>query len=130
MEYYNFISSLKQEAVNETQSQKAIETLVILLAPFAPHLAEELWRQLGKSSLVSDEKWPRHDASALKEESVTLVVQINGVMRTTLSVPVGIAETAAVAQASGDEKVQRHLEKKTLVKTIYISNRLLNFVVK
>lgn len=101
-----------------------------LLAPFAPHLAEELWQDLGHQSSIFTGSWPVVDAAALQEDIVTVVVQVNGKVRATLAVAtdaLGEAEVTKLAQA--DSNVQRYLDGKAIRKTIYIPGKVLNLVV-
>jgi leucyl-tRNA synthetase len=108
-----------------------LDELNILLAPFAPHLAEELYETRGgKPSLFSHAKWVKYDPSAIKEESVTLVVQVNGKVRAKLTVPVNSGEDAIKSTALADENIKRHLEGKQIVKAIVVPNKIVNFVIK
>ncbi|MBI3541473.1 MAG: leucine--tRNA ligase [Deltaproteobacteria bacterium] len=125
MEFYNFLHDQGQ-----LPSQASLEVMVILLAPFAPHIAEELWHSLGHQDLVSIAVWPTYDETFLKVEKVQLVVQVNGVVRAKLDVPTGLTETEARDRALQDEKVQKFSADKQIVKTIYIPNKIVNLVVK
>ena len=101
-----------------------------MLAPFAPHLAEEVWSRLGHENLVARASWPVADPSALAREEVTLGVQVNGKRRGEIRLPVDAGEDQAVAAARSDDAVARHLEGKDIVKVILVPGRLLNLVVR
>lgn len=107
-----------------------IEPLVVMVAPFAPHLAEELWQQLGHDQSIFDSNaWPTFDPEKAVEDTVNIAVQVNGKLRGTIAAPADTDQEAAVAMANEEENVARHLEGKTIRKVIYVPNRLLNFVV-
>lgn len=107
-----------------------VEPLVPLLAPFAPHIAEELWERLGhRGSIFDGANWPAYDPAKAAETSVTIAVQVNGKLRGSISVAKGAAEAAVVAAARADENVARHLEGVQEKKVIYVKERLVNFVV-
>ena len=107
-----------------------IEDLLRMLAPFAPHLAEELWAQLGYAETIFDEAWPVHDEEKAREDSVTIAVQVNGKLRDTILVGRDSAEDAVIAAAMEAEKVKPHLDGKQIVKRIVVPNRIVNIVVR
>jgi leucyl-tRNA synthetase len=100
-----------------------------LLAPFAPHLAEELWERLGEKPSIQNAPWPSFDPAALQAAEVTLVIQINGRHRASLIANAGLSEQGALALAIADPKVAPHLAGRTIAKTIYVPGRVLNLVV-
>ena len=102
--------------------------LTQLLAPFAPHIAEELWAGLGQSGSVHVSKWPAWNEELVKEELITIAVQINGKVRAELLVPADISEEEAVEAAKSDGKVAKNLAGKKIKKTIYVSGRLVSLV--
>jgi leucyl-tRNA synthetase len=107
-----------------------IRPLVIMLGPIAPHLAEELWEQLGgESSLFDHASWPTFDPEKLATDTVEIPVQVNGKLRATISLERGVGEEAAKAAALADESVQRHIGEGVIRKTIYVPDRMLNLVV-
>ncbi len=108
--------------------QTALEGLVQLVAPFAPHMAEELWQQLGGEGSVNVDNWPELDESQLVEDTVIIGVQINGKVRGELQLAVDADEQTALAAAKDLDGVKRHLEGKTIRKEIYIPGRILNIV--
>jgi len=109
--------------------REALETLVLLLAPGAPHLAEELWQRLGKPYSVHQQSWPAYDPALAAEETVELVIQVNGRVRDRLLVPAAIDEDEAVARVRELERVQVYLAGKRIERVVYVPGRLVNFVV-
>ena len=107
-----------------------LETFVLCLAPFAPHLGEELWEVLGHDKSLAYEPWPKYDASALVEDEIEIPVQVLGRLRGRVKVPVAAtpAEMEAAAKACAD--VAKFLEGKTIVKVIAVPKRMVNFVVR
>ena len=99
-----------------------------MLAPFAPHLAEELWERVGEAYSVHQQSFPTWDNALATEETITLVVQVDGRVRDRLPVPVGIAEDEAVELALSQDNVKRHLEGKAVAKVVYVPGRLVNVV--
>ena len=114
----------------ETVPIAAVEDLLRLLSPYAPHLSEELWQRLGHEGLCSEESWPTFDEQALQSSTVELVVQVQGKLRGTCSVPQDADKDAIVAAAKALDNVQRYLEGMQIIKTIVVPGRLVNFVVK
>jgi leucyl-tRNA synthetase len=106
------------------------ETLVLLLSPFAPHLAEELWQRLGHQASLSRARWPEYDAAQLVETSVELPVQINGKLRDRITVAADADEATVFAAAESAEKVKPWLAGKTLVKRLYVPGKMVTLVVK
>jgi leucyl-tRNA synthetase len=107
----------------------ALESCVILLYPFVPHLCEELWERMGHARGLTDHPWPEWDESMLVREEAVIVVQINGKVRAQLGLPAGSAQDAVLEAAVADPRVQRHLEGKSLRKVVYVQDRLLSLVV-
>jgi leucyl-tRNA synthetase len=131
MELTNYMLRIKESgAVSTKDWQSAIETLLVLLAPTAPHMTEELWHRLGHKQSIHNEHWPKWDEALAKEEEITLVVQVNGKLRDRISVPVSITEEDAKQVAHSSEKVKTHLQGKQVVNVIYVPGKLVNIVVK
>ena len=125
MEYLNAVRSGGRQAV-----RAEVEPLVVLIAPFAPHLAEELWQRLGHSGSVFDgSNWPSFDPEKAAEETVRIAVQVNGKLRGTVEAPAGTGQEEAETLARAQENVTRHLDGFTVRRVIFVPNRLLNFVV-
>lgn len=108
---------------------EATDILVHVLAPFVPHLAEELWAALGHEASVHLETWPQYDESALVQDEVEMVVQINGKVREHITVDVALSREEVAEQALADERVQALIAGKTVRKTIVVPKKLINFVV-
>ena len=131
MKFNTAISSL-MILLNEIEKTGSVgrvrwETYLRLLAPFAPHVAEELWHELGHKSSIHTEMWPEYDAALLKDETVTIAIQINGKTRGEAQVPSGADKSAQ--ESAAREAVAARLEGKKIVRTIVVPNRLVNFVV-
>jgi leucyl-tRNA synthetase len=107
---------------------EATQTFVLLLAPFAPHIAEELWKRLGGEYSVHQQPWPAWDETQSAEEAITLVVQIDGKLRERLTVPSTIGESEARQLALACEGVSPYLEGRRVVRTVYVPGRLINIV--
>ncbi|HCU21638.1 MAG TPA: leucine--tRNA ligase, partial [Candidatus Atribacteria bacterium] len=109
---------------------EAAKTLISLLNPFVPHLTEELWRALGETSFLSVSEWMTHDEEKLVENQVEIVIQINGKVRSKVTVPAGTDEKDVLQIAMKDERVQTWMDQKVLVKHIFVQDKLLNLVVR
>ncbi len=104
--------------------------LVLMLAPFAPYLAAELWETLGQTSNLLRESWPKFDPALAKEDEVEMAVQVNGKIRARITVPADADEEQIKAVALADEKVQAAIDGKEIVKVLVVKGRLVNIVVK
>jgi leucyl-tRNA synthetase len=109
---------------------EAIEALVLMLSPFAPHMAEELWELLGHDDGVVAAGWPAADAAVAAEEALVVPVQVNGKVRGRVSVPAGTDEASLEAAALADAAIQAHIAGKTIVKVVVAKGRLVSIVVK
>ncbi|MDQ3123076.1 MAG: leucine--tRNA ligase [bacterium] len=118
----------KDKYADKQSWKSALESLVALLAPFAPHTSEELWHQLGHDTSVHQDSWPKWDDKFLTKDTVTIVVQINGKVRTQLQLPTDADKAVITATAKADPKVQAYLTS-GLKKTIFVPGKLINFVV-
>jgi leucyl-tRNA synthetase len=105
-------------------------TLINLLSPFAPHLADELWSIIGERGSLTKHPWPVYDTALLKERITTIVIQINGKVRSHIEIEGTVTEELVKKQALEDEKVKRHIHNKKIGKFIYVPEKLLNIVVK
>ncbi len=139
MEFTNFMSG------QETRSKSVLEQFVLLLNPFAPHIAEELWNTLkapqlellenagllkGHNVTLTYEQWPTYDPALLVEDTVEVPVQVNGKIRAKIVVPADLDAKTLEAAARSDDAVQKHLEGKTVVKVVAVPGRMVNFVVR
>jgi leucyl-tRNA synthetase len=125
MEYLNVV-----RAGGRTPERGAVEPLVRLVAPFAPHMAEELWERMGgEGSIFDAASWPEFDAARAVADTVEFVVQVNGKVRARMPMARGIAEAQARDAALADENVRRWIEDKQVRKTVFVPDRLVNLVV-
>ncbi|MBN1955359.1 MAG: leucine--tRNA ligase [Anaerolineae bacterium] len=130
MEFTNALQKAKETALYGSAAwNEAIETLLLLLAPACPHVAEELWQHTGRPYSVHLQPWPEYDPDLAAEQVITLVVQINGKVRARLAVPASIGERDARAAALADESIQRHLGSQEPRQVVYVPGRLVNIVV-
>src|SRR5690606_31842879 len=107
----------------------AVRPLIVLIAPFAPHLAEELWERLGyQGSVFDNAEWPGYDPALAVADEVEFVVQVNGKVRARMPMARGITEEGARTAALADPNVQRFIEGKPLRKTVFVPDRLVNLV--
>ena len=125
-----FMIATGELAQQKCVSREVLEKLVVLLAPFAPHVAEELWEKLGHTTTVCDAEWPIFDQSHLKEDSVTLSVSFNGKTRFTLDFPADASADAIREATLASEQAQKYLEGKNVVKVIVVPGRIVNIVIK
>ncbi|UCC90949.1 MAG: leucine--tRNA ligase, partial [Dehalococcoidia bacterium] len=131
MEFTNYLAKVKEaEVVIDSAWRESIDTLLLLLAPTAPHLAEELWQRTGHDYSIHNQSWPQWDEELAKDEEITLVIQVNGKLRDRITVPVSITEAEAKKLALESQRVKAYLEGKELLKTIYVPGRLVNLVVR
>ena len=118
---------------NATQSgtlpKETLKVFLRLLAPYAPHIAQELWHRLGETELIAHEPWPVHDEQVLAEATVTIVAQVNGKLRNRLELPVDATDEEVKEAALADERIQRFVAGKPVRKVIVVPNRLINIVV-
>jgi len=108
--------------------QEGLETVALLLAPITPHISHELWQRLGKQGAIIDAQWPKVDESALVQDSLTLVVQVNGKLRGQIEVPAAATREEVEAAARGNENVLRFTEGLTIRKVIVVPGKLVNIV--
>jgi len=124
---YELVSALEKAGPSASRSE-AVRTLVKLIAPMAPHLAEEAWAAIGGEGFAADAVWPTFDPAMLIDDEVTLAIQVNGKLRDTLTAPRGLDREAAEALALGSDKVQRQLAGSAPRKVIVVPDRLVNIV--
>jgi leucyl-tRNA synthetase len=110
--------------------REALEALILMLAPFAPHTAEELWCMLGYETGLADASWPSFDAEVAKAEEITIPIQVNGKVRGRLTVPAGTPDKELEAMALADLGVKPHLAGKTVQKVVVVKGRLVSIVVQ
>ena len=125
-----FMIAVGEFAAQRCTSRRILEQLVILVAPFAPHIAEELWEKLGNRRSVCDAAWPESDEKYLRTNDVTLSVSFNGKTRFTLSFPVDATKEEIEKEALSCEQSKKYLDGKTVVKVIVVPGRIVNIVVR
>ena len=124
---YELANAIEKAAPSETRS-RAVETLLRLVAPMVPHLAEQAWSELGREGLIADADWPKADPAMLVDDEVVIAVQVNGKLRDTLTAPKGSAKELLEEMALASEKVARILEGNAPRKVIVVPDRLVNIV--
>lgn len=133
MEYTNALAAIRNQSPAVTGHAawaEAIQTLVLLLAPGFPHLAEELWEKIGQPYSVHQQAWPTWDVETAKEDVIEIAIQVNGKVRDKIELPADISREEAEAQALATEGIQKYINGKTIRKVIYVPGRLVNVVVK
>jgi leucyl-tRNA synthetase len=129
-ELYAAEEAIAKDSIPKPFLRGVQKNVVLLLAPFAPYLAHELWERLGESSTLLTAPWPKYDAALGKEEEIEIPVQINGKLRSRIVVPVDVTEEYVLERALADEKVQAAITGKQIVKKIYVGGKMVNLVVK
>jgi len=141
MEFLNEIN--KTYGINETHksNKKILEKFLLILAPFAPHITEELWERLGNKFSIHQQRWPEYDPGVIEEEVTTVAIQVNGKLRGTIEVQsskfppslklrrAGKIQSEVEELAKENEKIKKYLEGKEIKRTIYVPGKLINFVV-
>jgi leucyl-tRNA synthetase len=125
-----FMIATNELAQLHCRKRAVLEPVVALIAPFAPHIAEELWHALGNNSSVCDAAWPQFDASALVEDTVKMMVAFNGKTRFGIDFPAGTDNATIEATVRGHEQTPKYLDGKQIVKVIIVPGRMVNLVVK
>ena len=138
MELLNDMTTYKQEVIDKndvsTESRKiwkeVLDKVILLIAPFAPHIADELWEIIGNTTFTFEEEWPTFEEELTKEHKMNLVVQINGKIRETIPAKIGLSKEEYEKLAFDSEKIKKAVEGKEIVKVIVVPNKLVNIVVK
>ncbi|HTS17206.1 MAG TPA: leucine--tRNA ligase [Verrucomicrobiae bacterium] len=117
---------VNEVTAQEKRPRKLLEPFVLLLAPYAPHLAEELWEKLGHNQSLACEPWPKFDAALLKEDKVTVILQVNGKIRDRIEVPAQISSAELEKLALANQRIQEHLAGKHVKKVIVVPGKLVN----
>lgn len=138
MELLNDMTTYKQEVIDKndvsTESRKiwkeVLDKVILLIAPFAPHIADELWEIIGNTTFTFEEEWPTFEEELTKEHKMNLVVQINGKIRETIPAKIGLPKEEYEKLAFDSEKIKKAIEGKEIVKVIVVPNKLVNIVVK
>ena len=130
MELVNEIYKYKDGEVNVPLLRETIKKLVVILAPFVPHITEEMWEHLGGTTSVHEEKWPSYDEKALVKDTVEIVLQLNGKVKDKIAIQNGAGKEEMEKAALASEKIQALTEGKKIIKVIAVPGRLVNIVAK
>lgn len=135
MEYLNFLYDVESRLeLNSEEDKKALrdafEKLALLLSPFVPHFADEIWEALGNEGFTLEQPWPQHNPEWVKEKETTVVIQVNGKVRSRIQVPVNLPEEELKNIALNDERIKKWIEGKNVVKVIVVPNKIVNIVVR
>ncbi len=122
-----FVNELQKAGCN---NREAIETLLVLLAPYAPHITEELWEAIGRNTSISKQSFPSYDSTLVEDSMLTIAVQINGKLRGTFTAPAKSSKEHLLAEARHVESARKFLEEKTIIREIVVVDKLVNFAVK
>ena len=130
MELVNEMYKYREGQINEGLYGQAIKSLIIMLAPFVPHITAEMWEHLGYEDSVHEQLWPEYDENALVKDTVEIVVQINGKIKEKLNIAGDMSREEMTALAAENEKIRELTEGKNVVKVIAVPGKLINIVVK
>jgi leucyl-tRNA synthetase len=125
-----YVSEVKENTddISKRVIREAIETVVVLLSPFVPHFAEELWESLGNRTSVVKMKWPDYDPEAVMEEEILIVIQINGKLRDRMTIPASYGEDEVKSWALKSERIRKLVEGKEIKRVILVPKKLVNIV--
>ena len=126
MEFTNALVKFEKEGI----PRYYIEQLLLLLAPFAPHITEELWELIGNKYSIHEKEYPQFDENMIQESTITIGVQVNGKLRSEVTIMKNEVEEQILNLVKKDEKIQKYLDQGELVKTIVIPNKIVNLIVK
>ncbi|MEC9375685.1 MAG: leucine--tRNA ligase [Pseudomonadota bacterium] len=130
MELVNYTSRYKtKDSIDRELVQEALENAVLLLSPIVPHICHQLWFLLGNTNAVIEENWPTSDSNVTTAESVTIVIQVNGKLRAKIIFPAGANRELIESTAASDGKVKKFINGKKIKKTIFVEDKLVNFVI-
>jgi leucyl-tRNA synthetase len=130
MTFLNDLGDLRKDSDTEHEAwSEAIETLILMLAPFAPHCADEMWESLGYEQFTYDADWPKFSAELAAATAATIAVQVNGKLRETFDAPIGTSKEELEAAARRLPKVIPYLEQGTVRKVIVVPDKLVNIVI-
>ncbi|MCX5717534.1 MAG: leucine--tRNA ligase [Nitrospirae bacterium] len=130
MEFVNDLSSFEPKSEDDWKVFRfSIETLLLLLSPFSPHITEELWESMGNKKKILEQKWPSWDEDIAKEEEIELVIQINGKVKAKIMIPAGLSDDEVRKKAIDEPKIQEIISKKALKKVFIVKGKLVNIVI-
>ncbi|HOV33879.1 MAG TPA: leucine--tRNA ligase, partial [Candidatus Hydrogenedens sp.] len=114
----------------EKMDKEVGEKFILILSPFAPHIAEEIWQRLGHQKTLAYEPWPQYDINLIKEDTIEIPIQVNGKLRGKITISITLSDKEILEQARCEEKILPYLQGKQIIKEIYVPGKLVNFVVK
>lgn len=133
MELFNVLSASVGEHDQPTAEpqviRQSISVLLLLLSPMVPHFAAEMWEKIGNKDSIETESWPEFDAEAAKEDLLTIVIQVNGKVRSRLEVPADVDDDFLIEKALADDNTLKFIDGKSIKKTIVVKKKLVNIVV-
>ena len=129
MEFTNALYDMQKQPVSDAAFDEAADALLLILAPVAPFMAEEIWQLKGRAYSVHQQAWPKYDEVLAADEVITLVLQVNGKVRGRITMPVNLSQQQANDAALQSEAVQRHLQGRPPKKVVYVPGKLVNVVV-
>jgi leucyl-tRNA synthetase len=132
MELINELYKAKEKATDKEEAavlKYSIEQLLIMLSPFVPHIADELWEAFGMSGRLFEHPWPEFNPNWAQDSNVTMAVQVNGKLRATIEMPKDTPQTEAENAAFSDTNVKRFMEGVSVRKVIYVPNKIINIIV-
>jgi leucyl-tRNA synthetase len=127
--FMEFLNEMTSPSHTESPDKETVETFLVLMAPFAPHFAEELWQQTGHAPSIFKQAWPTWDEAKATADTVTVAIQINGKTRSTMVVKAESPESVVFELAVKDPGINKYLDGKQIRKQIYVKNRILNLIV-
>ena len=128
MELTNGLYASIDKHISQDSWSFAVESLLLLLSPMAPHITEELWQRNGKKGSIHNQNFPDFDPTLVIEETITLVLQVNGRLRDKISVPQNVEKDQAIELSKNSKKIQQYIQDKDIVKIIHVPNKLVNIV--
>ena len=136
MELFNTLTTLAPLESDETRDtvtpgliHEAVQTILLLLSPMVPHFCAELWQQIGQNRPIDQEQWPEMDVEAAREEELTIIIQVNGKVRSRLQVPADITDETLKARALSDGNVLKCIAAQPVKKIIVVQKKLVNIVI-
>ncbi len=134
MELFNALSAMSEGELAKEQTaalvKNGLESIVVLLYPFVPHISSQLWEELGHQESLEGKDWPEYSKDALEEEKLLIVIQVNGKLRGRISVPVDASEKAIEKEALADPKVSVFIKGNKIQKVVQVPGRLVNIVME
>ena len=114
----------------ETINKNTVKSFIILMNPFMPHLAQELWELIGERAELTFEEWPTYDNELIASDDIVIPIQINGKRRSEITIPLDASQAKVLEKAKSDDKIIPYLKNTTIIKEIYIKGKILNIVIK